>query len=231
MISDIRDFRDRRAPYAPISSLERFFERIRNLSVPEHVDQAYLQRLGVASNNEYALLSALKFLGIVDDRGRPTAAYHGLQSADGFQRALSGLVRSAYGQLFEMNAQGWSAEELTDWFRMNSSPSQARNAARFFQAVCRLAGMRAEARAASGPAPAESLPRFPQPEDHVARDGSESLATGSENAPGTESRPDVLLLKARILEKLPAARADWSAAEYRAICDRFVDMLRALDLT
>src|SRR6266581_1433217 len=48
---------------------------IRDRSVPEHVDHRFLQKLNVASNNEYALLSALKFLGVLDDRGRPTHAY------------------------------------------------------------------------------------------------------------------------------------------------------------
>ena len=35
--------------------------------------------------------------------------------------------------------------------------------------------------------------------------------------------------QANLLEKLPAPDPAWSAAEYQAICDSFLEMLRSLD--
>jgi hypothetical protein len=206
------DFEGRRAPYAPISALERFFERIRDRSVPEHVDYRFLQKLNVASNNEYSLLSALKFLGILDERGRPTHAYRLLQSTDRFQDTLRHLVETAYSSVFESGAHEWAFDDLVNYFRRTSSASQAKNAARFFQAVCRLAGL-------SGPN-ARPAQRSAAPRD----------STGSApREPDPVTHDLVLSAKAKLLEKLPAARPDWSAEDYRAICEAFLEMLRHVE--
>lgn len=209
------DFGERRAPYAPISALEKFFERIRDRSVPDHVDHRFLERLGVASNNEYALLSALKFLGILDDRGRPTHAYRLLQTTDRFQETLRHLVETAYAPVFDTGADSWPADELIDFFKMSSSPSQGRNAARFFRAVCRLAGINMSPFRATASQSAE------------AGESPGAVVWPADGSPAATE--NLLAAKARLLEKLPAARPEWSAAEYQAVCDRFIAMLRSLD--
>jgi Family of unknown function (DUF5343) len=207
------EFLGRRAPYAPISALERFLDRIRDRAVPELVDHRFLQKLNVASNNEYSLLSALKFLGIVDDRGKPTHVYRRLQSTDEFQDTLRHLVETAYRPVFDMGAER-SHEDLVNFFRVSSSPSQAKNAARFFLAVCRLAGIEPAAETASmGAAPAVAAPERPQ-----------------RSMPAAAQPPDgVLAAKAALVEKLPPARPDWSAEEYRSICELFAQMMHSLD--
>jgi hypothetical protein len=207
------DFEGRRAPYAPISALERFFERIRDRSVPEHVDHRFLQKLNVASNNEYSLLSALKFLGILDDRGRPTHSYRLLQSTDGFQDALRHLVETAYRPVFEAGVHEWSLEDQVNYFRQASSASQAKNAARFFRSVSRMAGLTGLAAT-----PAARPPRAAEP---VSARPLEPIDSGTHDL--------VLAAKAKLLEKLPAPRDDWSAEDYRVICEMFLEMLRHLE--
>jgi len=224
----VTEFEARRAPYAPVSALREFFERMREISVPPRVDRRFLQKLNVASNNEWALLSALKFLGIVDEHGVPTHAYRLLQTTDRFAETLRHLVETAYRDLFDAGGISMSLEDLQNYFRITSSPSQAKNAARFFREVCQLAGISADRQSppaeeseaeVEGAALVDALTTAP-----VVR---ESLSPRS--APrGTQG--DVLLAaKAALVEKLPAARPDWSASEYEAICARFLEMLRALD--
>lgn len=210
---DRGDFEGRRAPYAPISALERFFERIRDRSVPDHVDHKFLQKLNVASNNEYSLLSALKFLGVLDDRGKPTHSYRLLQSSDRFQDTLRHLIETAYKPVFEAGAEEWPFEDQVNFFRRTSSASQAKNAARFFRAVSRLAGL-------TGPS---ALPR----EHRAERAAPVDPPADPPQDPATHDL--VLRAKAKLLEKLPAPRDDWSAEEYRAICDAFLEMLRHLE--
>jgi hypothetical protein len=214
------DFEGRRAPYAPISALERFFERIRDRTVPDHIDHRFLQRLNVASNNEYALLSALKFLDIVDERGRPTHAYRQLQRTDQFRQTLRHLVETAYRPVFESGADGWEWDDLVNFFRVSSSPSQAKNAARFFRAVSQLAEMHnpPAVRAAVEPEASEPTPRN-------AAAGADTVKSEKQ----TSVHELVLMAKAKLLEKLPAPDPMWSAEDYRQICDRFVEMLRSLD--
>ena len=219
----VGDFAGRRAPYAPISALERFFGRIRDRQVPELVDHTFLEKLNVATNNEYALLSALKFLGIVDDRGKPTHAYRLLQTTDRFEPTLKHLVETAYKPVFDAGADTWPSEDLVNFFRISSSPSQAKNAARFFYAVCRLAAMRRDGVTADeSTAPADTGDErlngpLGEPEPGVPSPVRQGAAT------------ELLAAKARLLEKLPPADPTWSAADYQAICDRFLAMLDSLE--
>jgi hypothetical protein len=207
------DFQGRRAPYAPISALQRFFERIRDRQTPDRVDHKFLRKLSVAHNNEYSLLSALKFLGILDEFGTPTTSYRSLQSTDRFEEALWSLVQRAYKPVFDAGADAWTDGELIDFFRLNSSASQAKNAARFFRAVCRLAD-RARSEEPSSRVQLETR----QPAADIKRETVPVRTT-------TESLP----AKASLLEKLPVAQPGWSAEDYLNICDRFLEMLRHLD--
>ena len=220
------DFAGRRAPYAPISALERFFARIRDRQVPETVDHMFLAKLNVASNNEYALLSALKFLGVVDDRGKPTHAYRLLQTTDRFEPTLKHLVETAYKPVFDAGVDELSQEDMVNFFRVSSSASQAKNAARFFYAVCRLAGFGSAEGAATVESERDDEPTADPgaPPDDAAVD-EERRPAGQHPFPSSQ----LLQAKARLLEKLPAADPTWSAAEYQAICDRFLAMMESLD--
>lgn len=132
----------RRAPYAPVGALNGFLSSIRNGRPPARVDVAYVKSHSLARANEWALLSALKFLGIIDPRGYPTSIFRQLQGAqDGVRQALSHLVNGAYQPAFEAGAARMTQAQLRAWFAENSSPSQAANAARFFREVCHLAGI------------------------------------------------------------------------------------------
>jgi hypothetical protein len=220
------EFETRRAPYAPISALRLFFERIRDRQAPEVVDQRYLAKLNVASKNEYALISALKFLDILDDRGKPTHSYRLLQTTDRFQTTLQHLVLTAYKPVFDLGAHNWPLEDLVNYFRVNSSASQAKNAARFFHAVCALAGFDEEQ-----PGDPDRRPVVEDPTPSVA-EATESAQVPAVSSPVQKPGPvsDVVLgAKARLVEKLPVANPSWSASEYAAICETFLGMMRNLD--
>jgi hypothetical protein len=220
------DFSGRRAPYAPISALQGFFTRIRDRQVPGIVDHTFLEKLNVASNNEYALLSALKFLGVVDDRGKPTHAYRLLQTTDRFEPTLKHLVLTAYKPVFDAGGNEWPPEDLVNFFRVSSSASQAKNAARFFYAVCRLAGLGAGEAAAEVKSPPDEEPVADVPAGSRDRDAGQEPRTAE---PSPALAGELLRAKAHLLEKLPAADPSWSAAEYQAVCDRFLAMLDSLD--
>lgn len=215
----IIEFPGRKAPYAPVSALREFLERIRETATPVRVDRRFLQKLNIASNNEWALLSALKFLGIVDQHGVPAAQYRLLQTSDRYQETLRSLVLAAYKDLFDAGGDTMSGEDLTNYFRRTSSPSQARNAARFFQELCRLAalprGYRAEFSPERGAASAEA---------HVQTEVQPLL-----EAPAKNAADFVLRAKATLANKLPPYHPEWSAEDYRAICGAFLAMMRELD--
>jgi hypothetical protein len=123
------------------------------------------------------------------------------------------LVQRAYKPAFDAGADGWSPAELVDFFRVNSSASQAKNAARFFRAVCSLAD-----------------------HDMSSAPGTQAIAGKRVLRPEASTHPtqgppptETLPAKSALLEKLPAVQPGWSAEEYLQICDRFIEMLRHLD--
>lgn len=213
------DYKDRKAPYAPVSAFIEFLDKIQNKTVPARVDRSFLQKLNVAVGNEWALLSALKFLGVIDGLGVPTAAYRRLLDSDHRQEALRNLVDMAYAPLLAMGGMSMSTDELVNYFRVASSPSQARNAARFFRSVTHLAGEPTR--------PVATRPNEPSAHESAARESEPSRSSAGERKP----ERDAILAeaKARLLEKLPAPDTGWSAAEYAAIMDRFLAILQHLD--
>lgn len=208
------DYKERKAPYAPVSAFLEFLDKIPNKSVPSRVDRNFLQKLNVATGNEWALLSALKFLGIIDAQGTPTTEYRRLLDSEHRQESLRNLVEVAYAPLLAMGGADIGTADLVNYFRVASSPSQARNAARFFQSVMRLAG---------GTRPAPRV--IPEP---LTVEASDDRVLESKRPTGDR---DTILAeaKARLLEKLPGPDPRWSAAEYAAIMDRFLEILRHLD--
>jgi Family of unknown function (DUF5343) len=151
----------RRAPYAPISAVHGFLSSIRNAKPPARVDVAYLKAHALARGNEWAFISALKFLGVVDRRGHPTAIFRKLQGSQETSRdALGNLVYAAYSPLFEAGGAHMSTAELRVWFAQNSSASQAANATRFFCEVCELASITLSLEAPASAVPSgQSEPR------------------------------------------------------------------------
>lgn len=215
---DASDYKDRKAPYAPVSAFTEFLDKIPDKSVPSRVDRPFLQKLNVGVGNEWALLSALKFLGIIDAQGTPTAAYRRLLDSDHRQEALRNLVEMAYAPLLDMGGATMDTADLVNYFRVASSPSQARNAARFFRSLIGLAG---------------NLERPPDQRESASRSEPETRPAGHavDERPSASVDRDVILAeaKARLLDKLPPPDPRWSAAEYAAIMDRFLEILQHLE--
>ena len=135
----------RRAPYAPVSALHAFLAAVRNGKTPPRVDAGYLKHRAIARGNEWAFISALKFLGIIDGQGRPTASLRKLRGgSEASIQTFAHLVRVAYAPTIRAGGLIMTESALRQWFAVNSSPSQSTNAARFFREVCSLAGISAE---------------------------------------------------------------------------------------
>jgi Family of unknown function (DUF5343) len=237
----------RAAPYASARSLREFLQRIQGLGVPARVDREYLRRLSVARNNEWSLLSALKFIGVLTPQGAPTQNYRFLQTTDRRQPTLAGLVTSAYGDLITAGGLTMDQEDLRNYFRLASSASQAKNAARFFREVAEMSGLREEVEispfpelfpSATTPSNVLELPSFgrrqtsdPPLGGEVPWQASPESTSASADEAAAAGRPSGILefdpfvrVRVSLVEKMPAARPDWSSEEYAQACDRFVAM-------
>ena len=89
------------APYATVAAVSEFFGHIRSVRTPEKVDSGLLQDYGISKSQTFPLLSTLKFLGVIEADGTPTAAFRAMQTeGDEFRTALREVVEHAYSDLF-----------------------------------------------------------------------------------------------------------------------------------
>jgi type II secretory ATPase GspE/PulE/Tfp pilus assembly ATPase PilB-like protein len=115
-------------------------------SIPSGIDNSLLQDHGISKSHSFALLSTLKFLGLLEDDGTPTSAFRLLQSSNKeFQSNLRKIVERAYIDLFSsIDGVGWEREHIRNFFAQNYSPATADKAAILFLDLCEQAGILAE---------------------------------------------------------------------------------------
>jgi hypothetical protein len=214
----------RRPAYCAVRSFLEFLKRIQSITLPRVVDRAYLRQLRVAENNEWALLSALKFLRIVDDRGRPTPAFRRLQTAE-WRSELRGLLYEAYAELIDLGGESMAQENLRSYFALTASGSQAQNAARFFRKVMDLTASTAAAEVSQPqhlrlvPTAREQVP----PGDEVVR---ERVSPGR----GSQERVDrILRMKEATLSLVPSNRDVWPPEDYQRVLSTVLEILKAVD--
>lgn len=133
-----------RPPYAPVKGVQEFFESIASRSRPERVDKRFLEAVGVSAGNEQHLVSALKFLGLIDSNGLPCKAFDVLYlKGPERQSEFQTLLRSAYRGVFSrLDLQTTTRLEIHDVFvREYALRGQlARKASALFVLLCSLAG-------------------------------------------------------------------------------------------
>lgn len=156
-----------RPPYAPLKGVRDFFEKVASKAPPTRVDRSYLASIGVAASNEQHLIAALKFLGLIDEGGRPAKSFDVLYlRGPERRRAMQNLLRQAYPSLFsgELELGTVSRAEIHDHFvrRFQMHGQMARKASALFVLLCTLGGITMAAELAEvtrGTAPERSISR------------------------------------------------------------------------
>lgn len=131
----------RNAPYTSTAALSQFFDHIRYVTTPKKVDAGLLLDYGISKGNVFALMSALKFLGLIDNGGRPTPAFNSVQvMGEEFAGNLREVVNTAYADLFaRLDVSRDSREHIRNYFARNYSPSQSDKATILFLDLCKEA--------------------------------------------------------------------------------------------
>ena len=134
----MKQVRKRMAPYVPVRTLSAFLDRIRHINLPAPITSGSLEKIGMSKGTYLALVSALRFLDLIDENGAPTDKLRSLQtSGEEFQTNLEKVVRSAYVDLFSwLDPSKDDREHIRNYFAREFSPATAEKATALFLDLC-----------------------------------------------------------------------------------------------
>jgi hypothetical protein len=120
-------------------------ERARSRNLPEKVDEDFLRIAGIGDAVHGRVLEALRFLGLIEDDGRPTDTLIAISGApeDEYRATLAGTVQNAYAEDLRRGvdpAQD-TQSQIVEAFRRYQPRSQTSRMVMFFLAMCREAGI------------------------------------------------------------------------------------------
>lgn len=159
-------------PYGPATGMMQGITLLRR-TAPARVDTDFLRSHGVAPGNEYKVVGALRFLGIIDEKGHPTDNSRLLKTRGAAATlALQDMVRAAYRGLFaQVSPREATRDAIHNYFitEMGLGAEMAAKATRFLVELCRLAEIDLSA-AAEAPkrTPEPRLPRHPRKDSRAA---------------------------------------------------------------
>ncbi len=135
-------------PYVSSSAIKEFFGKIERINAPKDpITVSTLKEWGISQGQEPALLSALRFLGLIDSKGYATEDFKELQTiGEPFKKSLEGVVKRAYSDFFTLykDISKVTYNELAAFFTKYSVASRQKMV-KVFSDLCMEAGLESEA--------------------------------------------------------------------------------------
>ena len=183
----------RTPPYTSYRTLETFVRDLRERGVPSRVDRSVLTRFSGAVGTQ--LMHALRFLGLIEEGGRPTQRLSELAAAHGgpdWPAALSRLLRRAYEPIFAIDLETATPSQFNEAFRkaFPAADAVAQKCVTFFLNAANDAGVKISGRVLKGRKPRAAVPPRRKPGLQPAR--AKEIETGP-----SEPRADAPLLEDR----------------------------------
>jgi len=144
MVARDRDLEGRGVipPYGPTRGTLQALQLLRR-TTPSRIDSDYLRVNKLAPGNEYKVVGALRFLGLIDDDGRPTESSRLLKTKGAtYTLALQDIVRNAYSGVFQtLKLKDITRDGIYNYFVTEGGlgAEMATKATRFLIRLCRLA--------------------------------------------------------------------------------------------
>lgn len=129
-------------PYGPTRGTLQALQLLRR-TTPPRINSDFLRVNKIAPGNEYKVVGALRFLGLIDDEGRPTEKSRLLKTKGAtYTLALQEIVRSAYRGVFHrLGPKEVTRDGIYNYFVTEGGlgAEMAAKATRFLIRLCRLA--------------------------------------------------------------------------------------------
>jgi len=166
-------------PYmTAVKNLSAILDAVQRAGVPDAFGLDFLRDLGYTSSNDRGVIKVLRYLGLLDDSGRPQTPYREFMDQTKAKAVLAQRLRVAYDDLFrsDTGAHNKSAEQLKGWFKTKTGAGDAvaTKMASTFKALAGYADFDA-------PAPLVEVP--PTPPEEKADEEIKSKRTGALESP------------------------------------------------
>jgi Family of unknown function (DUF5343) len=149
-------------PYTSYRTFRTFIEDLREQGVPSRIDRSVLTRFSGVVGTQ--LLHALKFLGLIQEEGRPTVVLVDLVNAYGaadWPDRLLELIRQNYAPMFAIDLETATPSHFNEAFRKAFPAADAvvQKCVTFFLYAASDAGIKISARVLKGRKPRSAPPR------------------------------------------------------------------------
>ena len=149
-------------PYTSYRTFKTFIEDLREHGVPSRIDRSVLTHFSGVVGTQ--LMHALRFLGLIEDQGRPTQRLRELVNAEGAARwpdKLSELLRRVYAPMFAINLETATPSHFNEAFRKAFPAADAvvQKCVTFFLYAASDAGVKISGRVLKGRKPRSPTPR------------------------------------------------------------------------
>jgi Family of unknown function (DUF5343) len=161
-------------PYTSYRTFKTFIEDLREHGVPSRIDRSVLTHFSGVVGTQ--LMHALRFLGLIEDQGRPTQRLKELVDARGaahWPEKFSDLLRQVYAPLFAIDLETATPSHFNEAFRkaFPAADAVAQKCVTFFLYAANDAGVKISGRILKGRKPRSSTPRKkPGPAPAKAKD-------------------------------------------------------------
>jgi Family of unknown function (DUF5343) len=149
-------------PYTSYRTFKTFIEDLHERGVPSRVDRSVLTRFSGVVGTQ--LMHALRFLGLIEDDGRPTERLKGLVKAHGtanWSEKLLELLRHEYAPMFAIDLETATPSHFSEAFRKAFPAADAvvQKCVTFFLYAANDAGVKISSRVLKGRKPRSLTPR------------------------------------------------------------------------
>jgi hypothetical protein len=149
-------------PYTSYRTFKTFIEDLREQGVPSRIDRSVLTRFSGVVGTQ--LMHALRFLGLIEDDGRPAQRLNELVNAHGSERwaeKLLKLLRQEYAPMFAIGLETATPSHFNEAFRKAFPAADAvvQKCVTFFLYAANDAGVTISGRVLKGRKPRSLIPR------------------------------------------------------------------------
>lgn len=196
------------APYATPSNVTSVIRRYRERGLPDPLTRQALVSLGIADSITSHVLTALRFLNLIDGEGHRTDLFERLRRAttEEYPETMAEVIRAGYHEVLTIvDPMQDSITAINDAFRHYEPAAQRERMVALFLGLCREASLAPDKRQRRPSSPARSQPSRPKvpPLPKVEKPGSPTTpATHIQSDDSGDGMPDYRLLNV-LLGQLP----------------------------